>query len=267
MSAGCSGPGGLEVLSSSARRRLLKFCKKNLEPHVTHGPWGTECTVREAKGFRGPAGRQDAHQVWKLMRTTSSSGPPSESALRSLSAPRGHSHGSWGRWQGLPLSLPCAAPLMAACWEDGAWPPVLMERGVTMPGGGAGVGEVLAGKSCRPAPGRSEGWLFQSSSWEGKASCVTGQPCWSPVGFFPFSGSAVPKLAFQTALPWEGSGRDHNLKSGTLGLTISLQTAKVERAGPQIVGEQYSEGFGKPCWGCKNCHVPPLFHSGENPSF
>ena len=114
MSAGCSGPGGLEVLSSSARRRLLKFCKKNLEPHVTHGPWGTECTVREAKGFRGPAGRQDAHQVWKLMRTTSSSGPPSESALRSLSAPRGHSHGSWGRWQGLPLSLPCAAPLMAA---------------------------------------------------------------------------------------------------------------------------------------------------------
>lgn len=42
--------------------------------------------------------------------------------------------------------------------------------------------------------------LFQFSSWERKASCVTGQPCWSPVGFFPFPKSAVPKLVFQIAL-------------------------------------------------------------------
>lgn len=36
-------------------------------------------------------------------------------------------------------------------------PPVLTEGGVAARGGGAGVGEVLARKSCRPAPGRAEG--------------------------------------------------------------------------------------------------------------
>ena len=82
ISAGCSGPGGREVLPSSARRRLLKLCERRLEPPVTRGQWGTERTVSEAKGLGGPAGRQEARRVWKLTWTTSSSGPTSESCLR-----------------------------------------------------------------------------------------------------------------------------------------------------------------------------------------
>ena len=144
ISAGCSGPGGREVLPSSARRRLLKLCERRLEPPVTRGQWGTERTVSEAKGLGGPAGRQEARRVWKLTWTTSSSGPTSESCLRPpWTLPR------------LVGKMPRAPALPPAC--SGARPPGADGGRVAARGGGAGVREALARKPCRPAPGRAGG--------------------------------------------------------------------------------------------------------------